>query len=409
MEENMATTTPAPNTTFPDARGRYGDYGGQYAPVTVMPALAELEAAYREARAEAAFNAELDRLLADYVGRPTPTYHAAKLSRELGGAQIYLKREDLAHTGAHKINSALGQGLLAQRMGKRRIIAETGAGQHGVATATVCALLGLECIVYMGEVDVARQSLNVFRMKLLGATVVPVASGTRTLKDATNEAIRDWVTNVRTTYYIIGSVVGMHPYPLIGRDFQSIIGREARAQMLAQTGRLPDYVLACVGGGSNAMGIFHPFVADDGVRLVGVEAGGHGLNTDAHAASLTAGRPGVLHGARSYLLQDDDGQIIETHSISAGLDYPGVGPEHAYLKDTGRAEYVAVTDAEALDAFQRLCRSEGIIPALEPSHALAHALQLVPTLATDQTVLVNLSGRGDKDINTVATALGVTL
>ncbi|MCC6627773.1 MAG: tryptophan synthase subunit beta [Chloroflexi bacterium] len=405
----MATTSTAPATTFPDSRGRYGEFGGQYAPVTVMPALAELEAAYREARADPAFNATLDRLLVDYVGRPTPTYHAAKLSRELGGAQLYLKREDLAHTGAHKINSALGQGLLAQRMGKRRIIAETGAGQHGVATATVCALLGLECVVYMGEVDIARQALNVFRMKLLGATVVPVASGTRTLKDATNEAIRDWVTNVRSTYYIIGSVVGMHPYPLIGRDFQSIIGREAHAQMLTQAGRLPDYVLACVGGGSNAIGIFHPFVADAQVKLIGVEAGGHGLDTTAHAASLSVGRPGVLHGARSYLLQNDDGQIIDTHSISAGLDYPGVGPEHAYLKDSGRAEYVAITDAEALDAFQRLCRSEGIIPALEPAHALAHALTLAPTLSPDQIILINLSGRGDKDINTVASALGVTL
>jgi tryptophan synthase beta chain len=405
----MATPSATLATRFPDARGRYGDYGGQFAPVTVMPALAELEAAYHEARRDPAFTAELDGLLARYVGRPTPTYHAARLSRQLGGAQIYLKREDLAHTGAHKINSALGQGLLAKRMGKRRIIAETGAGQHGVATATVCALLGLECVVYMGEIDVARQSLNVFRMKLLGATVVPVASGSRTLKDATNEAIRDWVTNVRTTYYIIGSVVGMHPYPLIGRDFQSVIGREARRQMLELAGRLPDYVLACVGGGSNAMGIFHPFVADAAVKLVGVEAGGHGLATGRHAASLTAGRPGVLHGARSYLLQDEDGQVVETHSISAGLDYPGVGPEHAYLKDSGRAEYVAVTDAEALDAFQRLCRAEGIIPALEPSHALAHALKLAPTLASDQIILVNLSGRGDKDINTVAAALGVTL
>jgi tryptophan synthase beta chain len=405
----MATTSADTAAIFPDARGRYGDYGGQFAPVTVMPALAELEAAYREARNDPAFNAELDGLLATYVGRPTPTYHAAQLSRELGGAQVYLKREDLAHTGAHKINSALGQGLLAQRMGKKRIIAETGAGQHGVATATVCALLGLECIVFMGEVDVARQSLNVFRMKLLGATVVPVSSGSRTLKDATNEAIRDWVTNVRTTYYIIGSVVGMHPYPLIGRDFQSVIGREARAQMLEQAGRLPDYVLACVGGGSNAMGIFHPFVADASVKLVGVEAGGHGVATGQHAASLSAGRPGVLHGARSYLLQDDDGQVIETHSISAGLDYPGVGPEHAHLKDTGRADYVPITDAEALDAFQLLCRTEGIIAALESSHAVAQAVKLAPTLPPDQIILINLSGRGDKDINTVANALGVTL
>ena len=403
----MATTSPTPS--FPDARGRYGDYGGQFAPVTVMPALAELETAYREARADAAFTEELDGLLATYVGRPTPLYHAARLSRELGGAQIYLKREDLAHTGAHKINSALGQGLLARRMGKRRIIAETGAGQHGVATATVCALLGLECVVYMGEVDIARQALNVFRMKLLGATVVSVSSGSRTLKDATNEAIRDWVTNVQTTYYIIGSVVGMHPYPLIVRDFQSVIGREARTQMRDQAGKLPDYVIACVGGGSNAIGIFHDFVPHEGVRLVGVEAAGHGLTSGQHAASLVAGRPGVLHGARSYLLQDEDGQVVETHSISAGLDYPGVGPEHAHLKDSGRAEYVGITDARALDAFQRLCRTEGIIPALESSHALAHALTLAPQLAPDQTILINLSGRGDKDINTVATALDVSL
>ena len=405
----MNTTANTSAATFPDARGRYGDYGGQFAPVTVMPALAELEAAYREARQDPAFNAELDHLLATYVGRPTPLYHAAALSRSLGGAQLYLKREDLAHTGAHKINSALGQGLLAKRMGKQRIIAETGAGQHGVATATVCALLGLECIVYMGEVDMARQALNVFRMKLLGATVVSVTSGSRTLKDATNEAIRDWVTNVRSTYYIIGSVVGMHPYPLIGRDFQSVIGREARAQMLDATGRLPDYVVACVGGGSNAMGIFHPFVADAGVKLIGVEAGGHGLSSGQHAASLSAGRPGVLHGARSYLLQDGDGQVIETHSISAGLDYPGVGPEHAHLKDSGRAEYVPITDAEALDAFQRLCRTEGIIPALEPAHAIAHALTLAPRLTPDDIILVNLSGRGDKDMNTVAAALGITV
>jgi tryptophan synthase beta chain len=405
----MASTSADRISSFPDARGRYGEFGGQYAPVTVMPALAELEEAYNVARADPAFTAELDHLLATYVGRPTPLYHAAALSRQLGGAQIYLKREDLAHTGAHKINSALGQGLLARRMGKKRIIAETGAGQHGVATATVCALLGLECIVYMGEVDVARQSLNVFRMKLLGATVVPVASGSRTLKDATNEAIRDWVTNVRSTYYIIGSVVGMHPYPLIGREFQAVIGREARAQMLQATGRLPGHVLACVGGGSNAMGAFHAFVPDAGVRLVGIEAGGHGLTSGQHAAALTGGRPGVLHGARSYLLQDADGQVIETHSISAGLDYPGVGPEHAYLKDSGRASYLAVTDTEALDAFQRLCRTEGIIPALEPAHAIAHALALAPTLAPEEAILVNLSGRGDKDMGTVADALGVTL
>ncbi len=389
--------------------GHFVEYGGQFVPETLMPALAQLITAYEQAQVDRRFQDELASLARHYVGRPTPLFHARKLSAHAGGAQIWLKREDLAHTGAHKINAALGQGLLAKRMGKQRIIAETGAGQHGVATATVCALLGLECVVYMGEVDMARQALNVFRMKLLGATVVSVTSGSRTLKDATNEAMRDWVTNVRTTYYIIGSVVGMHPYPLIGRDFQSVIGREARAQMLDATGRLPDYVVACVGGGSNAMGIFHPFVADAEVKLIGVEAGGHGLSGHQHAASLSAGRPGVLHGARSYVLQDKDGQVIETHSISAGLDYPGVGPEHAHLKDSGRAEYVPVTDAEALDAFQRLCRTEGIIPALEPAHAIAHALTLAPRLTADDIILVNLSGRGDKDMGTVAAALGITV
>jgi tryptophan synthase beta chain len=372
-----------------------------------MGALTELEAAYHAARRDPAFQAEFDRLAADYVGRPTPLYHAEKLSRELGGAQIYLKREDLAHTGAHKINNALGQGLLAARMGKPRIIAETGAGQHGVASATICAKLGFECIVYMGELDIARQAPNVARMKLLGAEVRGVSSGSRTLKDATNEAIRDWVTNVENTYYLIGSVVGMHPYPVLVRDFQAIIGCEARAQSLAHFDRLPDYVIACVGGGSNAIGIFHPFLGDETVKLIGVEAAGHGIASGQHAATLNAGRVGVLHGAKSYLLQDEWGQVLEAHSISAGLDYPGVGPEHSYLKDSGRAEYVAITDDEALAAFQVLCRTEGIIPALESSHAIAYTMKLAPTLPTDQVIVVNLSGRGDKDLNTVMDALGL--
>jgi len=374
-----------------------------------MPALAELAAAYEEAAHDRGFQDELATLSRYYVGRPTPLYHAPKLSAAIGGAQLYLKREDLAHTGAHKINNALGQGLLARRMGKRRIIAETGAGQHGVATATVCAMLGLECIVYMGEEDVRRQSLNVFRMKLLGAEVRPVTTGSRTLKDAINEAIRDWVTNVETTHYIIGSVVGPHPYPAMVRDFQSVIGREARAQCLAQLGRLPDAVVACVGGGSNAMGIFAPFIDDRAVRLVGVEAAGRGLETGRHAATLVAGRPGVLHGARSYLLQDEYGQVVEAHSISAGLDYPGVGPEHAYLKDTGRATYVAVTDEQAMEGFQLLCRSEGIIPALESAHAIYGAIEVARALGPEAAVVINLSGRGDKDMGIVAQALGVTL
>jgi tryptophan synthase beta chain len=389
--------------------GRFGSYGGQYVPETLMPALAELIEAYAALREDADFRRELDGLLAEYVGRPTPLYEAVTLGRELGGARIFLKREDLAHTGAHKINNALGQGLLARRMSKRRIIAETGAGQHGVAAATVCAMLGLDCIVYMGEEDIARQSLNVFRMKLLGAEVRPVGSGSRTLKDAINEAIRDWVTNVETTYYLIGSVVGPHPYPTMVRDFQAIIGREARAQCLERTGRLPDFVVACVGGGSNAIGIFHPFLGDAGVRLIGVEAAGLGLESGSHAATLVAGSEGVLHGARSYLLQDGDGQVRSTHSISAGLDYPGVGPEHSFLKDSGRAEYTTATDEEALEAFRLLCRTEGIIPALESAHALAHAARLAPTLAADQAILVNLSGRGDKDMHTVAGALGISL
>jgi tryptophan synthase beta chain len=392
-----------------DRAGRYGAYGGRYVPETIMAALDELTEAYAAALADPEFQAELAARNADYVGRPTPLYHAARLSAHAGGAQIYLKREDLAHTGAHKINNALGQALLARRMGKGRIIAETGAGQHGVASATVCALLGLDCIVYMGEVDIQRQALNVFRMKLLGAEVRPVGSGSRTLKDAINEAMRDWVTNVQTTFYLIGSVVGPHPYPRIVRDFQAVIGREARAQSREQIGRLPDAVVACVGGGSNAMGIFHPFVDDEEVRLVGVEAGGAGIETGRHAAPLSVGSPGVLHGARSYMLQDMDGQVIETHSISAGLDYPGVGPEHAYLKDSGRAEYVSVTDTQALEGLQLLCRLEGIIPALESAHAVYHAVQMAATLHPAQAVVVCLSGRGDKDMNTVASALGVTL
>ncbi len=407
MVQNLQETSGAYN--FPDAGGHFGIFGGKYAPETVMPALTELEAAYAEVKADPSFQAELADLLHHYVGRPTPLYHAKRLSEHLGGAQIYLKREDLAHTGAHKINNALGQALLVKRMGKPRIIAETGAGQHGVATATACAMLGMECIVYMGEVDIERQALNVFRMKLLGAEVRPVTSGSKTLKDAINEAIRDWVTNVQTTHYLIGSSVGMHPYPVMVRDFQSVIGVEARRQSLAQLGRLPDYVLACVGGGSNAIGMFYPFVEDKEVRLLGVEAGGSGVASGKHSATLVAGRVGVLHGSKSYLLQDDQGQVIETHSISAGLDYPGVGPEHSYLKSIGRAEYVAIDDREALDGFQQLCRFEGIIPALESSHAVAQAVKLAPTLAKDKVVLVNLSGRGDKDIFTVADEFGVKL
>ena len=401
--------TAAAATALPNAQGRFGPFGGTYAPETLMPAIAELRAAYAEARHDPKFQDLLDRLARDYVGRPTPLYFAPNLTARGGGARIFLKREDLAHTGAHKINNALGQGLLAKRMGKRRIIAETGAGQHGVATATVCAMLGLECVVYMGEVDIARQAPNVFRMKLLGAEVRPVASGSRTLKDAINEAIRDWVTNVETTFYIIGSVVGMHPYPLIARDFQTVIGREARVQCLDQLGRLPDAVVACVGGGSNAMGIFHPFVEDREVELIGVEAAGHGIASGRHAATLVAGRVGVLHGSRSYMLQDEDGQVLEAHSISAGLDYPGVGPEHAYLKETGRARYVGVTDEEALEGFQVLCHTEGIIPALESAHAISYALRLAAERPADQAILVNLSGRGDKDLQTAADALGVGL
>ncbi len=402
-----AGIVPPPAGALPDARGRFGQFGGKYAPETLMPALEELEAAYAEARRDPAFQAEIDRLSRDYVGRPTPLYPADALSAEAGGARIWLKREDLAHTGAHKINNALGQGLLAKRMGKRRVIAETGAGQHGVATATVCAMLGLECVVYMGEVDVARQAPNVARMKLLGAEVRPVASGSRTLKDATNEAIRDWVTNVEHTFYIIGSVVGMHPYPMLVRDFQAVIGHETRRQALDQIGRLPDAIVACVGGGSNAMGIFYPFLEDRGVELIGVEAAGHGIESGKHSATLVAGRVGVLHGSRSYLLQDEAGQVVEAHSISAGLDYPGVGPEHAYLKDSGRARYAGITDAEALEGFQALCRSEGIIPALETAHAIAYAMRVAAERPQEQHVVVNCSGRGDKDLATVVEALGM--
>lgn len=395
--------------SWPDAAGHFGQFGGKYAPETLMPALAELEAAYAAAQADPSFNQELGELARNYVGRPTPLYHAKTLSAHLGGAQIYLKREDLAHTGAHKINNALGQALLVKRMGKQRVIAETGAGQHGVASATACAMLGLECIVYMGEVDIERQALNVFRMKLLGAEVRPVTSGSRTLKDAINEAIRDWVTNVRTTHYLIGSAVGMHPYPKMVRDFQSVIGAEARRQIVEQAGRLPDYVVACVGGGSNAIGMFYPFIQDKDVKILGVEAGGSGVASGKHSATLVAGRVGVLHGSKSFLLQDEDGQVIETHSISAGLDYPGVGPEHSYLKDSGRAEYAAIDDNEALEGFKLLCRTEGIIPALEPSHAIAQVMKLAPTLPKDAVIAVCLSGRGDKDIFTIADAFGVKL
>ncbi len=386
----------------PDASGHFGPYGGSFVAETLIHALDELKACYEAAKADPAFDAEFRSELAHYVGRPSPIYHAARLSRELGGAQIYLKREDLDHTGAHKINNTIGQAMLARRMGKPRVIAETGAGQHGVATATICARYGLECVVYMGSEDVKRQAPNVYRMNLLGATVVPVESGSKTLKDALNEALRDWVTNVENTFYIIGTVAGPHPYPTMVRDFQRVIGDECLVQMPEMIGRQPDAVIACVGGGSNAMGIFYPYIVHSKTRLIGVEAAGEGLATGRHAASISAGSPGVLHGNRTYLLQDANGQIIETHSISAGLDYPGVGPEHAYLHDIGRAEYVAIGDDDALAAFHRLCRTEGIIPALESSHAVAYAMKLAPTMRFDQHLLVNLSGRGDKDIATVA-------
>jgi tryptophan synthase beta chain len=394
---------------LPDSSGHFGPFGGQFVPETLMTALAELADAYQQAQQDELFQRELASLLRDYAGRPTPLYFAQNLSERLGGARIYLKREDLAHTGSHKINNALGQGLLAKRMGKPRVVAETGAGQHGVAAATVCAILGLECVVYMGEEDIARQALNVFRMKLLGAQVISVASGSRTLKDAINEAIRDWVTNVGNTHYLLGSTVGPHPYPMMVRDWQSVIGREAREQILAAAGRLPDFAVACVGGGSNAMGLFHPFYADADVRFIGVEAAGDGLESGRHAASLGRGRPGVLHGSLSYLLQDKWGQVLETHSVSAGLDYPGVGPEHSHYKETGRATYVAATDKEALEGFCLLCQTEGIPPALEPAHAIAYVAQLAPTLPPDAIIVVCLSGRGDKDMEVVAKALGVGL
>ena len=392
---------------LPDARGHFGPYGGTFVAETLIEALDELRAAYEAAKNDPVFKAEFDYELKHYVGRPSPIYHARRWSELLGGAQIYLKREDLNHTGAHKVNNCIGQAMLARRMGKPRVIAETGAGQHGVATATVAARYGMECVVYMGSEDVKRQAANVYRMKLLGATVVPVESGSKTLKDALNEAMRDWVTNVGNTFYIIGTVAGPHPYPMMVRDFQSIIGEECRVQMPELAGRQPDAVIACVGGGSNAMGIFYDYIEDEAVKLIGVEAAGYGLATGHHSASLIAGRPGVLHGNRTYLLQDENGQIIETHSISAGLDYPGVGPEHAWLKDSHRAEYVAVTDDEALAAFHALCRYEGIIPALESSHALAYAAKLAPTLPRDKLLLVNLSGRGDKDMHTVAEKSGI--
>jgi tryptophan synthase beta chain len=394
---------------LPDAHGHFGPYGGRFVAETLMSALEELRAAYAEARADAEFQSEFRRELAHYVGRPSPVYPCRRWSEILGGAQIYLKREDLNHTGAHKINNTVGQALLARRMGKRRVIAETGAGMHGVATATVAARYGMHCVVYMGAEDVVRQSANVARMKLLGAEVVAVESGSRTLKDALNEAMRDWVTNVDSTFYILGTVAGPHPYPMMVRDFQSVIGEECRWQMQELAGRQPDAVIACVGGGSNAIGIFYPYLEEEGVRLIGVEAAGEGLASGRHAASLCAGRPGVLHGNRTYLLQDENGQILPTHSISAGLDYPGVGPEHAWLKDSGRAEYVAVTDAEALAAFLELCRTEGILPALESAHALAYCAKLAPTLPKQAIVLVNLSGRGDKDMQTVARRAGIAL
>ena len=396
-----------PDYALPDAAGHFGPYGGSFVAETLSHALAELNEAYARYAQDPAFLEEFRYELAHFVGRPSPVYHAKRWSQMAGGAQVYLKREDLNHTGAHKINNVIGQALLARRMGKQRIIAETGAGQHGVATATICARFGLECVVYMGSEDVKRQAQNVYRMKLLGATVVPVESGSKTLKDALNEAMRDWVTNIEDTFYIIGTVAGPHPYPMMVRDFQSVIGEECRVQMPAMTGRQPDYVVACIGGGSNAMGIFYPYIGEPGVQLVGVEAAGEGLDSGKHAASLTAGLPGVLHGNRTYLLQDANGQIIETHSVSAGLDYPGVGPEHAWLKDSARAQYVSITDDEALQAFHDCCRIEGIIPALESSHAIAYGVKLAATLPQDSIILVNLSGRGDKDMHTVAQRMGM--
>ncbi len=393
----------------PDERGHFGMYGGRYVAETLMPLILDLEQAYEAAKADPAFEAEFEHFSKHYVGRPSPLYFAERLTEHLGGAKIYFKRDELNHTGAHKINNCLGQILVALRMGKTRIIAETGAGQHGVATATVCARFGLPCVVYMGVEDIERQKPNVFRMKLLGAEVIPVTSGSRTLKDALNEALRDWVANVESTFYIIGTAAGPHPYPAMVRDFQSVIGRETRAQLEAAEGRLPDTLVACIGGGSNAIGLFHPFLDDPDVRIIGVEAAGHGIETGKHAASLNAGEPGVLHGNRTYLLQDDDGQILEAHSISAGLDYPGIGPEHAWLRDSERVDYVAVTDQEALDAFQLCCKLEGIIPALEPAHALAEVIKIAPELPKDHILVMNMCGRGDKDVFTVAEALGVEI
>ncbi|QJD70942.1 tryptophan synthase subunit beta [Marinobacterium sp. LSUCC0821] len=408
----MRSTVPTNDNSkvqLPDANGHFGIHGGRFVSETLMGALEELEALYDKLSKDPDFQAEFDKDLAHYVGRPSPLYHAERLSAHCGGAQIWLKREDLNHTGAHKVNNTIGQALLAKYMGKPRVIAETGAGQHGVASATVAARLGLECKVYMGEEDVRRQALNVYRMRLLGAEVIPVTSGTRTLKDAMNEAMRDWVTNVDNTYYIIGTAAGPHPYPKLVRDFQAVIGRETKQQSMAQIGRLPDAVVACVGGGSNAIGMFYPFIDDEAVRMIGVEAGGYGLETGKHAAPLTAGRPGVLHGMRTYLMEDDAGQIIGTHSVSAGLDYPGVGPEHSYLKDIGRAEYVAATDEEAMDGFRKLTQIEGIMPALESAHAVAHAMKMAKEMRPDQVIVVNLSGRGDKDIHTVAGIDGIEI
>ena len=395
--------------TYPDEKGHFGPYGGRFVGETLMNAIHSLEEAYELYKNDADFQAEMDKDLAEFVGRPSPVYYAENWSKKIGGAKIYLKREDLNHTGAHKINNTIGQALLAKRMGKKRIIAETGAGQHGVASATVAARLGMECVVYMGAEDVKRQSMNVYRMKLLGAEVIPVESGSKTLKDALNEALRDWVTNVDDTFYIIGTVAGPHPYPAMVRDFQTVIGREARQQMLASTGNLPDAIVACIGGGSNAIGLFHPFINDESVAMYGVEGAGLGIETGKHSAALCAGTPGVLHGNRTYLIQDEQGQITGTHSISAGLDYPGVGPEHAWLKDIGRAEYVSVTDDEALQAFHDLTRTEGIIPALETSHALAYVNKLAATMSEEQSILVNLSGRGDKDMHTVASIAGLKI
>ncbi|HJO60327.1 MAG TPA: tryptophan synthase subunit beta [SAR202 cluster bacterium] len=392
---------------LPDQSGRYGQFGGRYVPEVLMPAINELEESYRQVQSDNKFQTELSQLLINFVGRPTELYFASNLTERFGGAKIFLKREDLAHTGAHKINNALGQGLLARKMGKTRIIAETGAGQHGVATATVCAKLGLDCVVYMGEEDIRRQALNVFRMKLLGAEVISVDSGSKTLKDAINEAMRDWVTNVNDSYYLIGSVVGPHPYPMIVRDFQKIIGLETRKQILEQMGKLPDYLIACVGGGSNAMGLFYDFIGDKEVRLVGVEAGGEGIESGRHSSTISAGSIGVLHGSMSYLIQNEDGQIIETHSISAGLDYPGVGPEHSWLNDSERASYVSVDDSQALEGFKLMCELEGIIPALEPAHAIYYVSQLAPTLKKEQIIVIGLSGRGDKDMETVASEMNV--